>query len=750
MPTVPSDFLPSVGSGNSQELGGFTAPAVEPMRSYAGEQEQQFGDATVRAGDAAMRVGMTIRDSIDEAAAKDADVQFLQASQNVLHGQNGYLNTRGKDAVDGFQQANESLSAAANATLDGLQNDTQKKMFTQVAARNMIAFKGQMMEHHNRESISYATSASEARISSYVPLAVNASKSRNEVDPDGNPVGAFNTYVGVVMSEVRNIGKLQGYEIDSPQMKELETKAWGQITTGVVERLSLNGDYKSALDYVNEQNKAGRLDERTAETLLSHATSNRKRQMSIEYADNVIDKGELSSYAGGGYTMPVESSTASVVKPPEGTVYNDLGIDISAAPGTPVKAPTDGVVTAIDERDGKYSLTLQLKDGTLAKMEGLASKDMAWRGQSFMAGTVLSTMGEDPMHYSMSRLKDGETDYFDPQNGNNADIHFDRAKALPPVSERDAIGKAAVLKEQDPDLWRETVQQIKHKYAEKAQLEHQESQNMELQAVRFMAQPIQVAPAAAGGQAKTREATVNDLPPALRNAMNPLVLERLDKDQKSRNDPAFELFAAQNPSALNADLVMSQNISASLKAKYLNEINKPDPAVAMDMTDWKATLNQNGLGQLVDPPRSEKENVDMALRLTNSVRDRIAFEQGEKKKPLSRDEKHEIMIQEIKNAAHTHTEPWLNISNPWSTPNNPLIRFGGGDTVGMPVGTMTEEETTSASFVAPKGGHVSIMGEPIPSEDYRLIRDALSTKDNPNPTVRQIYKTWLDHKKNSG
>ena len=275
MPTVPSSFVPQANLQDGGEVP-LQAPGVEPVRNLAADQQVQLGEAMTRAGNVAWNVGSNIQDAIDEAGAKAADVQFLQSTQQLLNGQNGYMNMQGVDAESNFQAVNDSMIQSASGIADGLKNDTQKQMFKQAASRNLLAFQGQVLNHRNKQVQVLAVTAAEARTNEYVGLAVNDYNKRNQTaDVVVNgvttkiPVGSFNANVGVAMAEVKEIGRLQGFAENSAQMKQLETKVWSQVATGVTNRLMIDGKYQSAMNYVKEQNKAGHLDTNTADSLLA-------------------------------------------------------------------------------------------------------------------------------------------------------------------------------------------------------------------------------------------------------------------------------------------------------------------------------------------------------------------------------------------------------------------------------------------------------------------------------------------------
>jgi murein DD-endopeptidase MepM/ murein hydrolase activator NlpD len=439
MPTGPSSFVPQV---NTQDGGmvPLQAPGVEPVRNLAADQQVQLGQAMTRAGNVAWNVGSNIQDAIDEAGAKAADVQFLQSTQQLLNGQNGYMNMQGVDAESNFQAVNDAMIQSASGIADGLKNDTQKQMFKQAASRNLLAFQGQILNHRNKQVQVLAVTSAEARTNEYVGLAVNDYNKRNQTaDVVVNgvttkiPVGSFNANVGVAMAEVKEIGRLQGFAENSAQMKQLETKVWSQVATGVTNRLMIDGKLQSAMNYVKEQNKAGHLDTKTADSLMSSIDANIDRIAPTEIASNIWSTGIADSQTTGGYQLPIDGAKMTI--PEDGAEY---GIDIDAAPGTPVLSPFDGTVTSIATTNGVTDIVMTMDDGVMVKMSGLADADMIEAGQRMVVGEQLSTARKEPMRYEMT--KNGKS--IDPRNANNENPKINREKSKPPETVQEALNLA--------------------------------------------------------------------------------------------------------------------------------------------------------------------------------------------------------------------------------------------------------------------------------------------------------------------
>ena len=625
MPTVPSSFVPQANLQDGGDVP-LQAPGVEPVRNLAADQEVQLGEAMTRAGNVAWNVGSNIQDAIDEAGAKAADVQFLQSTQQLLNGQNGYMNMQGVDAESNFQAVNDSMIQSASGIADGLKNDTQKQMFKQAASRNLLAFQGQVLNHRNKQVQVLAVTSAEARTNEYVGLAVNDYNKRNQTaDVVVNgvttkiPVGSFNANVGVAMAEVREIGRLQGFAENSAQMKQLETKVWSQVATGVTNRLMIDGKYQSAMNYVKEQNKANHLDTNTADSLLKSIDANIDRVAPLEIASNIWSTGVADSKTTGGYQPPIEGAKMTI--PEDGAEY---GIDIDAAPGTPVLSPFDGTVTSIATTNGVTDIVMTMDDGVMVKMSGLADADMVEAGQRLVTGEQLSTARKEPMRYEMT--KNGKS--IDPRNANNENPNINREKAKPPETLQDAL-RLVTEQVTDPTLRARAKASVIEQY------EQQQAYAKEQYQAIFNS---------------VIDKNVNEINPEIFGRLKPEDQEFFTKKLKERNDLDFEVQLAENPQILTKEWLfenrkdMTQQTYISLTKELNNKGFKEKQFEAtFDSDALGAMLLSNGLQDLVNP--KSDENKQRYLMLSNAVKDWIYDAQIKKGKPLNRTEKLEVMDQ---------------------------------------------------------------------------------------------------------
>ena len=692
MPTVPSSFVPQANLQDGGDVP-LQAPGVEPVRNLAADQEVQLGEAMTRAGNVAWNVGSNIQDAIDEAGAKAADVQFLQSTQQLLNGQNGYMNMQGVDAESNFQAVNDAMIQSASGIADGLKNDTQKQMFKQAASRNLLAFQGQILNHRNKQVQVLAITSAEARTNEYVGLAVNDYNKRNQTtDVVVNgvttkiPVGSFNANVGVAMAEVREIGRLQGFAENSAQMKQLETKVWSQVATGVTNRLMIDGKYQSAMNYVKEQNKANHLDTNTADSLLKSIDANIDRVAPSEIASNIWSTGVADSKTTGGYQPPIEG--AKIMIPDAGAEY---GIDIDAAPGTPVLAPFDGTVTSIATTNGVTDIVMTMDDGVMVKMSGLADADMVEAGQRLVTGEQLSTARKEPMRYEMT--KNGKS--IDPRNANNENPKINREKAKPPETLQDAL-RLVTEQVTDPTMRARAKASVTEQY------EQQQAYAKEQYQAIFNS---------------VIDKNVNEINPEIFGKLKPADQEFFTKKLKERNDLDFEVQLAENPQILTKEWLfenrkdMTQQTYISL-TKELNSAGFKDKQsdAKVNADQLNETLYRNGLNDLANPKSGDAAQASASLYLRNSINQQINIEQTRTKQKLSTDQIQEIIDKNIMNRG-TKMGMW----------------GGAGD---KPIASLKRSEQAELGGDA----FVSVQGINIPIADYKSAYNSYVKKHKRDPS----------------
>jgi murein DD-endopeptidase MepM/ murein hydrolase activator NlpD len=630
MPTVPTSFVPQADISSQAGVAPFEATPGQPAQNLAAGQAVELGNAMVQAGNVEYRIGAIMQDNLNDGNAKQAETQWLTQAQDMLRGQNGYFNAYGKDADTKYQATQDALSASANSVMDGLGNDTQKAMFMQATSRNMAQFRGQMLDHKSKEAFRFATNESQARAVNYISNAVNEYQSRGQVDQDGQPTGAFNASAMTAINETREYAKSVGIPLNSFQMLEMERGVTTAITGGVVNRLMLNDEYKSALDYVVSQKENGLIDEKAAQSLLTSVSANRDRQMTSEVADSIYERGTLDTPAGtANFESPVKGGAITLVtRPGKDGETLPVGVSITAEVGTPVVSPSDGIVIG---RDGKETV-IRMDDGSEVFLEGVSDTEL-FEGQRLKRGEAIGSFAKDtPVSYRI--IRNGES--IDIRNVNSLDPTMNRDAARRPQTEQEALAIAGSI---DRREIRDAVKQrISQRYSQDRAMAAQENQRVVESVTR-----MQVADPNAA------------IPPAMFAALTPDQQSDVIRYTRKANDMDIMLQIAEKPSILTRDYVFAN------KSKLTNET-------------FIKLLDQVGSGKLIEATvDADMINATLAvgkIELTKeqSLQMRVAVEkkiyemQSDSGKKLDRDQKQMIIDRTI---ADTVYKPgWIWDSKP--------------------------------------------------------------------------------------
>lgn len=290
MPTVPSSFIPQVGMAGEGSFVPYQAPPVMPMDEAVSKQQEELGRAMIAAGNTAYRLGSAMQDDIDDAATKEADTAAIGVMTKI---RSDFMSKSGKDAESNYQSSVDQMSSAVNGIMDGLGNDTQKKMFQQVAARNMATFQSQMYDHRNAQTKQWASNEAAARADKYSDLAIISYGDRNKTDVSGRPMGLVNYQANleIAVQEVRKAASLNGISEGSEQMKAMEQKVYDKVATGVVNDLMNSRQYGQAEAFLDDHP----VDPKVDTSLRSSVDANRKRTTVEELTDNIMQRGVLAA-----------------------------------------------------------------------------------------------------------------------------------------------------------------------------------------------------------------------------------------------------------------------------------------------------------------------------------------------------------------------------------------------------------------------------------------------------------------------
>ena len=620
MPTVPTTFVPQVTPPGGGDIGQFQAPAVEPMRNYTGEQVQQFGQQLTRAGMTAFSIGDAMQDQIDEAAAKESDVAFLQQANEIMRGQNGYLNTAGKDAETSYVSVNEQLIQAGQASMDRL-NEGQKRLYQNVLARNMMTFQAQVQTHRDQQVKVYAGNEATARANQYVNLAIQDYKERDAVTTDGLPTGAYNTNLGVALNEIRTVGRLRGYAEDSAQMRELENAVYTQAAQGVVNRLMMDSQFQDGLDYVRKQLELNRIDPAKADAMIASLDANRKRQMVDELTTSIRTTGVLDTPAGtGNFDQIIENGRINV---------DGKGVNIEAPPGAPVNAPANAVVTSIVGT----TVTLETAGGTTLTLDNVDMRGMFEEGQEIIRGEQIGIVGrndaaEDGLYrIGYTATRNGEA--IDPRNLNSLD-NSDRDEARRPLTLRDALNVAERIP--DPEVRKQVQSNLRTQFAQEDALIKEEYRGRMDSITEFLAVPGN---------------NVGQIPPELWGTLKPTDQAKLLSGQRETDELGVMEEIARDPSVLTVDyLDKNRNrLTPGTYVKLLKDTADPSKMAqaSVDADQLESTLVRNGLDTLAFPNSRDKDQLRASQLFRDNVKQAISYEQTRLGRSLNRDEKQHVI-----------------------------------------------------------------------------------------------------------
>jgi hypothetical protein len=289
MPTVPSSFVPQIAT-EAGAAAPYQATPVQPIQDFGARQTAALGKSITDVGGATASVGLKLLNEFDEAKSKEIETNYLKASMSILQGKNGYFATNGKDAADRYGQTISQLNEAASSAIGAADNDTQRQMIQNAVVRHNLNNTATADNHRTKEITVYASNEAKTRASNFADLAVGAWESRYEADDEtGRPKGLFHENMIVALDEVHKVGQLNGVPEGSAQMKALEQSVWTQASIGVAEKLALNKDYSSAIQFVKEQKELDHISSKVSDELLRGLAADQMRVEVETYTEQIMN-----------------------------------------------------------------------------------------------------------------------------------------------------------------------------------------------------------------------------------------------------------------------------------------------------------------------------------------------------------------------------------------------------------------------------------------------------------------------------
>ena len=614
MPTVPTSFVPQVSPQGDGGMVPLQAPPVEGVRNALPEQQIRFGEAMRSAGNVSFRIGQQLQDSIDEAAAKAADVELSQFSNNILRGKDGYLGLQGKDADTRYEETNSAILSAANGIQSRLKNKTQVELFNQSASRNIVQFQGQMGAHWNNEVPKYLAMESNARAIQSSQDAINL---RSFSD-----AGYVESTAKAKAETAKGLSYLGIYE-GSAQYDQSMKKVSSGITAGVVSRLMDENSYQEGLYYLEEQNKSKLIDEPTYQSLRSGLIANRDRQMVTELTYNIRETGQLITNAGtGNYLAPVLGGEVVRFSDKE-TADSKSGLTLKVGSGTQVRSP--GRSTVEDYTEGSNKVILRNEDGSQFNFEGIVPLNIK-QGDQISRGQIIGTAMDDKKELGKATLtysfvKNGVVK--NPSNTNVLVDNVDRPKT-------NTLQDQLALADQIPDSeMRGRVRSLlKQEYAQDAAIYKDAYNDLKFQIYNMYA---------AG----------TEIPEKMLASLNPEDRKEFDAKKLESSSLDAKLAIAEAGGA-NKELLIQYGTKLTKQDRlvYLNQMNTAGSSPAsFDQNTFSLLLRKNNFAVYANPEKDiDKQK---ALQLRDDVNTRIQKQKQSTGKDPSDEEKRTIMMRVI-------------------------------------------------------------------------------------------------------
>jgi len=669
MPTVPTSFVPQVSPQGDGGMVPLQAPPVEGVRNALPEQQIRFGEAMRSAGNVSFRIGQQLQDSIDEAAAKAADVELSQFSNNILRGKDGYLGLQGKDADTRYEETNSAILSAANGIQSRLKNKTQVELFNQSASRNIVQFQGQMGAHWNNEVPKYLAMESNARAIQSSQDAINSYSFSEAGYVESTAKAEAETAKGL-----SHLGIYKG----SAQYEQSMKKVRSGITAGVVSRLMDENSYQDGLYYLEEQNKSKLIDEPTYQSLRSGLIANRDRQMRIELTYAIRNGYPLTTPSGtGNYSTPVVGG--EIVSFSENEYTKDgkkvlSGLTLEVGSGTQIRSP--GRSTVEDYTEGSSTVTLRNEDGTQFHFQGIVPLNIK-NGDKIARNQIIGVAMDDKENPGKANLtysftKDGKLK--DPQNANVLVENVDVPKTN---TLQDQLARARQIP--NLEMRNQVESSLRQEYAQDVNAFNKAYNDLKFQIYNMYA---------AG----------TDIPKEMFAALSPE--DRKEFDAKKLESSSLDAkLAIATAGGANQDLLIQYGTKLTKQDRlvYLNQMNTAGSSPAsFDQDTFSLLLRQNGFEEL-DNPKGDKDKL-RALQIRNAVNTRIQMQKESTGKDPSFKEKQEIMMKILTDKSY--------VPGGWFTDSNVADVL------------LTKKQRESA--------YKNVLGRKVPIEKYEEITNILA------------------------
>lgn len=206
MPTVPRYDELQVAATAAPEVR-FSAP---DSHNYAADTQQQTMRNMEHTGHQITAIAIDMLDEANKTVAKDIDTQATSALSGALYDpKQGYLAKQGKDAIDGYEDATQSIKQIRQNALDSIKSEAVRKLATPVIDARMQSAIETMNRHSTTETHRYQVQTSDSR------AVVSIQDAAHNFDDNNR----FNVGLDIARTEAASQGKLNGWDSDTIKLK---------------------------------------------------------------------------------------------------------------------------------------------------------------------------------------------------------------------------------------------------------------------------------------------------------------------------------------------------------------------------------------------------------------------------------------------------------------------------------------------------------------------------------------------------
>lgn len=235
------------------------APMSPAMAAIPGQQQQQYGQAVMQSGNAQAQIALDIQKDVNEAATKEADNAAAEALNTLLHDpKSGYLNTQGKNTLASTEETLKSAQDVIDKAGEGLTNDMQRRMFTDVARRRMLMAREQISVHAAAQTKVYNETETTKRMgNSRKDAAANWTLwNTGKVLEDGTKEpNAYSTAKATMIAEANHLAEMKGFGPDSETAKSLRLEQTTLLHGDIISTMLAADKIKDAKEYYEKNSE---------------------------------------------------------------------------------------------------------------------------------------------------------------------------------------------------------------------------------------------------------------------------------------------------------------------------------------------------------------------------------------------------------------------------------------------------------------------------------------------------------------